>query len=216
MAQTAAVQNPFPAPQLPAPKARERSGDRTRRRLFETALAEFRRVGVTDASIGRIAEIAGVSRPTFYFHFPTKDHVLLELQWSLEEPIAARMEAAKTLDDALAALVDGLVGALGALANPDVFAEMVRIYTRHAAGDALADQPHYLMRAVAARFVEADADGRLPSGLDPERATHLFLTSVFGYLSLPVNIEESRRDLQTLISLFLTAPRTSGARRTRR
>jgi len=174
------MQNPLPAPPLPTPKARERSGDRTRRRLFETALAEFRRVGVTDASIGRIAETAGVSRPTFYFHFPTKDHVLLELQWSLEEPIAARMEAAKTLDDALA------------------------------------DQPHYLMRAVAARFVEADADGRLPSGLDPERATHLFLTSVFGYLSLPVDIEESRRDLQTLISLFLTAPRTSGARRTRR
>jgi AcrR family transcriptional regulator len=210
------MQNPLSAPQLPTPKARERSGDRTRRRLFETALAEFRRVGVTDASIGRIAETAGVSRPTFYFHFPTKDHVLLELQWSLEEPIAARMEAAKTLDDALAALVDGLVGALGALADPDVFAEMVRIYTRHAAGDAMADQPHYLMRAVAARFVEADADGRLPSGLDPERATHLFLTSLFGYLSLPVEIDESRRDLQTLISLFLTAPRSSGARRTRR
>ena len=73
-----------------------------------------------------------------------------------------------------------------------------------------------LMRAVAARFVEADADGRLPSGLDPERATHLFLTSLFGYLSLPVDIDESRRDLQTLISLFLTAPRSSGARRTRR
>ena len=121
------MQDPLPALQLPTPKGRERSGDRTRRRLFETALAEFRRVGVTDASIGTIAETAGVSRPTFYFHFPTKDHVLLELQWSLEEPIAARMEAAKTLDDALAALVDGLVGALGAVADPDVFAEMVRV-----------------------------------------------------------------------------------------
>jgi AcrR family transcriptional regulator len=188
---------------LPTLKTRERSGDRTRRRLFEAAMAEFRRVGVERASIGRIAETAGVSRPTFYFHFPTKDHVLLELQWSLEEPIAARIERAKTLDEALTAFVDGLVEALRALANPEVFAEMVRIYTRHAASEALADQPHYLMRTVAARFVEAHSDGRLREDLDSERATHLFLTSVFGYLSLPVDIEESRRDLHTLISLFV-------------
>ena len=192
---------------LPSLKARERSGDRTRRRLFETALAEFRRVGVERASIGRIAETAGVSRPTFYFHFPTKDHVLLELQWSLEEPIAARIERAKTLDEALGALVDGLVEALGALGNPEVFAEMVRIYTRHAASEALADQPHYLMRAVAARFVEAQSDGRLRENLDSGCATYLFLTSVFGYLSLPVDVEESRRDLHTLISLFVAEAR---------
>jgi AcrR family transcriptional regulator len=188
---------------LPIPKARERSGDRTHRRLFETALAEFCRVGVGPASIGRIAETSGVSRPTFYFHFPTKDHVLLELQWSFEEPIAARIETAKTLDEAFVALVEGIVEALGALANPGVFAEMVRIYTRHSAGKALADQPHYLMRAVAARFVEAQSAGRLREGLDSERATHLFLTSVFGYLSLPVDVGESRRDLRTLVSLFV-------------
>jgi AcrR family transcriptional regulator len=200
---------------LPTLRARERSGDLTRQRLFETALAEFRRVGVERASIGRIAERAGVSRPTFYFHFPTKDHVLLELQWSYEEPIAARVESAKTLDEAFAALVEGLVGALGALANPEVFAEMVRIYTRHAAGEALTHQPHYLMRAVAARFVEAHTAGRLRAGLDPERGTHLFLTSIFGYLSLPVEIEESRRDLHTLISLFLAEAPGSGVKRSR-
>jgi hypothetical protein len=104
------------------------------------------------------------------------------------------------------------VQALVALANPEVFAEMVRIYTRHAAGEALADQPHYLMGAVAARFAEAHSAGRLREGLDPERGTHLFLTSIFGYLILPVDIEESRRDLHTLISLFLTEAPSSGAK----
>lgn len=184
-------------------KARERSGDRTRRRLFETAIAEFCRVGVERSSIGRIAEVAGVSRPNFYFYFPTKDHVLLELQWSLEEPIAARVDDAKSLDDAFAAFVDGLVDALGALGNADVFAEMVRIYTRHAARDALADQPHYLVRAVAARFVEAHTVGRLHAGLEPAHATHLFLTSVFGYLSMPADSAEVARDLRVLTSLYL-------------
>jgi AcrR family transcriptional regulator len=193
---------------IPTLRARERSGDQTRRRLFETAIAEFCRVGVDQASIGRIAEAAGVSRPAFYFHFPTKDHVLLELQWSFEEPIAARISAARTLDDALAALLDGLTDALERLGHPDVFAEMVRIHTRHAAGAALDEQPHYLMRAVAARFVEAHAAGRLREGLDAACATHLFLTGVFGYLSLPVDPEDARRDLRALTTLYFREPTT--------
>jgi AcrR family transcriptional regulator len=193
---------------IPTLRARERSGDQTRRRLFETAIAEFCRVGVDQASIGRIAEAAGVSRPAFYFHFPTKDHVLLELQWSFEEPIAARVSAARTLDDALAALLDGLTDALERLGHPDVFAEMVRIHTRHAAGAALDEQPHYLMRAVAARFVEAHAAGRLRDGLDAACATHLFLTGVFGYLSLPVDPEDARRDLRALTTLYFREPTT--------
>jgi len=188
--------------QIPVLKARERSGDQTRRRLFETAIAEFCRVGVGPASIGRIAERAGVSRPTFYFHFPTKDHVLLELQWSFEEPLAARVAAARTFEEALSELVEGLVDALERLGNPGVFAEMVRIHTRHAAGRALVDQPHYVLRAVAARFAEAHGAGRLRAGLDPASATHLFLTGVFGYLTLPVDPEETRRDLRALASLF--------------
>jgi AcrR family transcriptional regulator len=189
---------------LPALRPRERSGDQTRRRLFQTAIAEFCRVGVDRASIGRIAETAGVSRPAFYFHFPTKDHVLLELQWIFEEPIAASVSAARTLDDAFSVLVEGLAVALERLGQPDVFAEMVRIHTRHAAGRALADQPHYLMRAVAARFVEAYAAGRIRGGRDAACATHLFLTSVFGYLSLPVEPDDARRDLRALTSLYLT------------
>jgi AcrR family transcriptional regulator len=188
---------------IPALRPRERPGDDTRRRLFETAIAEFCRVGVDRASIGRIAEKAGVSRPAFYFHFPTKDHVLLELQWSFEAPIAARVSAARTIDEAFSVLVDGLVDALERLGHPDVFAEMVRIHTRHTAGRALVDQPHYLMRAVAARFVEARAAGRLRAGLDAGRASHLFLTGLFGYLSVPVEPGEVRGDLRALTSLYI-------------
>jgi AcrR family transcriptional regulator len=190
---------------LPTPRVRERSGERTRRRLFETAIDEFCRVGVEEASIGRIAKAAGVSRPSFYFHFPTKDHVLLDLQWSYEAPIAARVASARTLEGAFAALIDGIAEALSALGNPDVFAEMVRIYTRHAASSALADQPHHLMRAVAARFVEAHSIGRLRDGMDPSTATHLFLTSLFGYLSLPTDAVSARHDLRTLTSLYFAS-----------
>jgi AcrR family transcriptional regulator len=63
------------------PGRRQRQTEATRSRLFERALEEFRRVGFTRASVSRIAREAGGSRPTLYPHFPTKEQVLLELEW---------------------------------------------------------------------------------------------------------------------------------------
>jgi len=61
----------------PGSRARQRA--ETRERIFETALREFRDVGFAAAQIDRIAKHAGIARGTFYFHFPTKDDVMLEL-----------------------------------------------------------------------------------------------------------------------------------------
>jgi AcrR family transcriptional regulator len=63
---------------------RDRQREETHRRLYECSLAIFRRDGYTDAKIDDIAKMAGVSRGTFYFHFPTKDDVLLELLHHVE------------------------------------------------------------------------------------------------------------------------------------
>ena len=40
--------------------------------------ASDRTQGFSNAQIDRIVERAGVARGTFYFHFPTKEHVLVE------------------------------------------------------------------------------------------------------------------------------------------
>ena len=81
---------------LPAalPGRRQLQVGSTRTLLFEAAIAEFRRAGFSRASVARIAREAGVSRPSFYFHFPTKEHVLLELQWLEERTVASRLENA--------------------------------------------------------------------------------------------------------------------------
>ena len=55
---------------------------------------------MADADIGGIASAAGVARGTFYFHFPTKEHVLAELT-RREEALMA-----EELADALASTVD--------------------------------------------------------------------------------------------------------------
>ena len=65
---------------------RERQRAATRERLFAAALAEFRRNGFERANVAEIARAAGVSRPSFYAHFPTLDHVLRDFsegpEWS--------------------------------------------------------------------------------------------------------------------------------------
>ena len=89
--------------------ARELQRQHTRARLFEAALAEFAKVGFDGASVAEIARAAGVSRPSFYFHFPTKEHVLLELQWRKELELVAQLEGHQTLGALLGALPDAIV-----------------------------------------------------------------------------------------------------------
>ena len=44
------------------------------------------------ADVSVITREAGVARGTFYFHFPTKEHVLAELERHEEARLAAQLE----------------------------------------------------------------------------------------------------------------------------
>lgn len=70
--------------------AREAKRLQTRERLLGAATAEFKRTGMAQADVGAIVAAAGVAHGTFFFHFPTKEHVLLELECREEERIAKR------------------------------------------------------------------------------------------------------------------------------
>src|SRR5512145_2688126 len=89
--------------------SRAQQRDETRARIYAAALAEFRCAGVASAQVDRIAASVGVVRGTFYFHFPTKDHVLLELQRRHEARLCERLE--RLADDAPLRTVLDTVGA---------------------------------------------------------------------------------------------------------
>jgi AcrR family transcriptional regulator len=57
---------------------RQRRARDTRRRLYETAMAEYARSGVEGARVEDIVTAAGVSWGTFFHYFPTKEDVLLD------------------------------------------------------------------------------------------------------------------------------------------
>jgi AcrR family transcriptional regulator len=191
---------------LPAalPGRRERQVDSTRTRLFDAAIAEFRRVGFDRANVARIAREAGVSRPTFYFHFPTTEHVLLELQWLEEQGLVARLERATSLREALHELAEGLIESEARLGDSELFRDMLSIYARRPAGLAIDAQTFPTVAAVARHFAAASARGELRAGLEAESAARVCLASVFGLLiGLPGEPAQRRADLGRLFSLYL-------------
>jgi AcrR family transcriptional regulator len=181
-------------------------GVRTREQIFQAALAEFRRVGVEAASIGQIAAQAGTSRASFYFHYPCKEAVLLDLQWRLETEIVERMRMRATLREALDELFDGLVAAEANSTHGELLRDVMSVYVRRPAGVDLTQQAFPLSAEVSRRFAAAQPR-ELRAGLDAELATHLFLCSLFGLLVSPRGPLAQRRDeMEQLASLFLEAP----------
>lgn len=69
--------------------SRETRRLQTRQRILGAAVAEFKRTGMATADVGTIVASAGVAHGTFFFHFPTKEHVLLELEGREESRLAA-------------------------------------------------------------------------------------------------------------------------------
>src|ERR1700744_3401673 len=88
-----------------AVKGRDAQRRQTRQRVYAAALAEFKRTGMAAADVGDIAAAAGVARGTFYFHFPTKEHVLAELERAEEVRIAAKLATKKVGPGDLLALL---------------------------------------------------------------------------------------------------------------
>ncbi len=187
----------------PALGARDRKGDRTRERIFQAALAEFRERGFDHANPGHIALRAGTSRASFYFHYPSKDAVLLELQWRLEREIIDRTRGAVGLREFLAQVVDAVCDADTGLCAGGLLRTMLGVYIRQPAGLDLGDQPFPLMMEVGRRFA-AGLERELRPGLEPAQASDLFLSALFGLIAgTPGPVEDRRPDLLKLAELFL-------------
>ncbi|MGH0030911.1 MAG: TetR/AcrR family transcriptional regulator [Myxococcota bacterium] len=67
---------------------RDRKKQRTRRDIFEAAMALFAESGFDAVTIGQICESADVARGTFFLHFPSKAALLLEFNRQLAEELA--------------------------------------------------------------------------------------------------------------------------------
>ncbi len=83
------------------------------------------------ADVAAIAAAAGVSRGTFYFHFPTKEHVLVELERAEELKIVAMLDTGTTEPADLASMLTLLVRQVLAAEQrlgPVVFRDMLALH----------------------------------------------------------------------------------------
>ena len=62
-----------------SPDPRSRKWDATHQRIYDAALRLFQQQGFEAVTVGQIASEAGVSVPTFYAHYPSKEHVVMQL-----------------------------------------------------------------------------------------------------------------------------------------
>ena len=58
---------------------RSRRWQATHQKIYDAAMRLFQEVGFEQASVGQIAAAAKVSVPTFYAHYPSKEHVVMQL-----------------------------------------------------------------------------------------------------------------------------------------
>lgn len=166
------------------PTAREIRRRETRARLFEAAVAEIGRSGLNGADVSAIASAAGVVRGTFYFHFPTKEHVLVELERNEEVRIVAALgdPATTSLESMLADLVRETLTSERRL-GPVVFRDMLGLHfsSTRPAEDELAEHPlaEFVVTAVSA----AQASGQVAPDVDPAEIALFFLTGFFALLA---------------------------------
>src|ERR1700754_2290859 len=158
----------------------------TRARLFDAALAEIGRSGLAGADVTAIASAAGVVRGTFYFHFPTKEHVLVELELNEEARIVAELDVAQTDTDDLVSVLSLLVRRVVAAERrlgPVVFRDMLGLHfsSTRPVEDALAEHP--LAEFVIAVIADAQAAGRVPADADPGELGLIFMTGLFALLA---------------------------------
>lgn len=134
--------------------------------------------GVDDCRIEDIALKADVSRAAFYFHFPTKDDVLMELLIESEQPLlealAALPKSAK-IQEFFVIFTRGMMDfwSVGDRRNLliDVFASQLRRVRQHAE-----DRRAELVRqAVTERFRQAHAQGEVSSMIPPDLLADFFL-----------------------------------------
>jgi AcrR family transcriptional regulator len=167
----------------PAGGVREVRRRETRARLFDAALEEISRRGIAAADVSAIAAAAGVVRGTFYFHFPTKEHVLIEAERNEEIQIIRELgEADGDLTAVLSRLVDHALDAERRL-GATVFRDMLGLHfaSTRPVDDELTEHP--LAEFLTGLFGRAQDAGAVSPQADAQELGLFFLTGLFALLA---------------------------------
>lgn len=168
---------------------REAQRRETRQRVYAAAVAEFKKVGMAAADVAVIVKEAGVARGTFYFHFPTKEHVLADLERQEEARLAAQLarflDRPHDLAGALAEVVR-LMSLMERRVGKVLFREMLALHFSARRPEVLpgteqwADYP--LVTLVVRAIEQARDRGETYPEADALRTTQFFMLGLYAVL----------------------------------
>lgn len=149
------------------------------------AIAEFKRSGLAAADVGAIVTAAGVAHGTFFFHFPTKEHVLLELEHREEERIAKQLDRyvdatpdlSSTMQEAVR-LILGLERRLGAT----LFKDFLALHFSQTRPTDESKQ-HPVIVTVAREIEQAQQSGEVDPEVNPMNSAVFFLLGLYALLT---------------------------------
>jgi AcrR family transcriptional regulator len=187
--------------------ARDARRRQTRERVLGAAIAEFKRSGMAGADVNAIVAAAGVAHGTFFFHFLSKEHVLLELEFQEEARVAA--EFAQFLDNThelVGALLEvvRLVAGLEQRLGPLLFKELLALHfsPTRPSKDEWTDHPVIVL--LVQEIERARGDGMVHPEVDGFYSATFFLLGIYGVLTTTDNAD--KRDIM-LTKLVATALR---------
>jgi TetR/AcrR family transcriptional regulator, repressor for uid operon len=185
------------------PSTREAKRQQTRERILGASVAEFKRVGLAEADVRDIVSAAGVAHGTFYFHFPTKQHVLLELERREEIRMASDLEKAlkdtndlATVLSATIRVVEGVEKRLGSKLFKDFLA--LHFSTTRPPAEEWAEHP--LVVTVVREIERARERGETNSRTD---SFHLGVFFLLGLYALLITIAADKSLRTPLLDEFV-------------
>lgn len=164
---------------------REAKRLQTRERLMGAAIAEFKRTGMAEADVSTIVTAAGVAHGTFFFHFPTKEHVLLELERREEERIVKQFnQFLKVQHDLEAVLTEAvrLVMGLERRLGDVLFNDFLALHFSQTRPAAEGGKDHPVIVLVAEQIQLARDRGEIDALVDPMNSAVFFLLGLYALL----------------------------------
>jgi AcrR family transcriptional regulator len=194
-------------PIVKPPTNRELQRQETFIRVYEAALGEFRRVGVEQARVSEICQRAGVAKGTFFFHFPTKDHVLLERQRRISEAMAERIDrelsAVANAKAFLGRLTEIVLEEHQAVGDLELVRQINLAIVRQGGAQRLGIEHTAFGTALSAQIRHLQQQGILRKGIDAAKLADTLRLSFFGFLVNPQSSFDTSRPRIALLTSLL-------------
>ncbi len=172
---------------------RERQRLDTRNLIFDVAVAEIARVGLSRVRIEHIARKAGVTRPTIYAHFPTKEDFLRELEARSQKSALVALQrelGSASGTELLHRLIDAVFD-LADAAHPVLRREVFALIVREPMQADWTGNP--LFGFITGQLADARARGEIAADRSPAELTRIFMIAFAGFLIVEAEAAETRR-----------------------